>query len=115
MKIEMTIEFPDAARRYIAMLSAADVVEREQITTDRGLATREACASYIKAVIAGLDKEGSVIPTGKLTLEEETDAKEAVTWLRAQGKTDGQIRAWLLLQKARFNFGPPRRNEDDEA
>lgn len=33
------------------------------------------------------------------------DAEDAIVYLRKQGKTEGQIRAWLLLQKARFNFG----------
>jgi len=107
MKIAITLDVPDPARLYIAQL-----VEDAE-TINKGLATREACIAYIQAHLARLASDGSVLPTGKLTLEEEDDAKEAVTYLRAQGKTEGQIRAWLLLQKARFNFGPQRTRNDE--
>lgn len=99
MKIQMTLEVPDPARKYIASLSKCETTE----TT--GLATREAVTAYLQAVVARLNEDGSVLPTGKLTEDEARDAEDAITYLRKQGKTDGQIRAWLLLQKARFNFG----------
>lgn len=108
MKIEMTLDVPDPARKYIASLADCETIQS-------GLATREAVVAYMQTLVARLSDDGSILPTGKLTDEEETDAKEAVTWLRAQGKTDGQIRAWLLLQKARFNFGPARRRNDDDS
>jgi hypothetical protein len=96
MKIAMTIEVPDEARRYIAQLSDGETTE----TT--GLATREACVAYFQTVVATLSRDGSLLPTGKLTEEEAQDAELAVQYLRKQGKTDGQIRAWLLLQRARL-------------
>lgn len=108
MKIAMTLEVPDAARKYIAMLAEGETIQS-------GLASRDACVEYLQTVVSRLSDDGSIVPTGKLTEDEEADAKEAITWLRAQGKTDGQIRAWLLLQKARFNFGPQRRKADAES
>jgi hypothetical protein len=43
-----------------------------------------------------------MLPTGKLSEDEAKDAELAVQYLRKQGKSDGQIRAWLLLQRARM-------------
>lgn len=108
MKIAVTLEVPDPARLYIAHL-----VEQCE-TINSGLASREAIVAYMQAHLARLAEDGSSLPTGRLTEDEEKDAKEAVTYLRAQGKSEGQIRAWLLLQKARFNFGPKRQADDDE-
>jgi hypothetical protein len=99
MKIQMTLDVPDPARKYIASLSDGETTE----TT--GLATREAVMAYFQSIAARLNEDGSVLPTGKLTEEEMKDSEDAITYLRKQGKTEGQIRAWLLLQKARFNFG----------
>jgi hypothetical protein len=98
MKIQMTLEVSDPARKYIASLADCE-------TIDSGLATREAVMAYVQSLVARLNEDGSILPTGKLTEEEAKDAADAITYLRKQGKTEGQIRAWLLLQKARFNFG----------
>ena len=98
MKIQMTLDVPDPARLYIAQLTE----DCEKINS--GLATREAVVAYVQATIARLTEDGSALPSGKLSAEEQKDAEDAITYLRKQGKSDGQIRAWLLLQKARFNF-----------
>ena len=100
MKIQMTLDVPDPARKYIASLSPDG-----ETTETTGLATREAVMAYFQSLAARLNEDGSVLPTGKLTDEEAKDSEDAITYLRKQGKTEGQIRAWLLLQKARFNFG----------
>lgn len=97
MKIQMTLEVPDPARKYIASLADGETIKS-------GLATREAVAAYVQSLVARLSEDGSALPTGQLTAEEAKDAEDAITYLRKQGKTEGQIRAWLLLQKARFNF-----------
>ncbi len=39
-----------------------------------------------------------------LSPEELGDAKSAVETLRGAGKTDAEIRAWLLLQRARYDL-----------
>lgn len=95
MKIQMTLEVSDAARVHIAQLAEGE-------TLNSGMATREAVIEYLKAHVARLDRDGAMLPTGKLSEDEAKDAELAVQYLRKQGKTDGQIRAWLLLQKARM-------------
>lgn len=95
MKIAMTIEVSDAARVHIAQLAEGE-------TLNSGLATREAVIEYLRAHVARLDRDGEMLPTGKLSEDELKDATLAVQYLRKLGKSDGQIRAWLLLQKARL-------------
>ena len=97
MKVEMTLEVSDEARQYIATLIEGDTIQS-------GIASREAVVSFFRTVAANLNETSQLLPTGKLTEEEAKDAEDAITYLRKQGKSDGQIRAWLLLQKARFNF-----------
>lgn len=102
MRINTTFEVSDEARHYIAALAGGE-------TTDKGAATRESVIAYVQAMLNRLSSDFQGLPTGKVSEEEAGDAKDAVDYLRRLGRTEGQIRAWLYLQRARLNFHPWRR------
>jgi hypothetical protein len=73
--------------------------------TARGaLATRAAVIAYVQT---RLDELSALCPwwdNEPLSSEELDDARAAVFALRQAGKTDRDIRAWLFLQRARYDL-----------
>lgn len=105
MKVRMTFELSDPAREYIVQM-----VEGCAKTTG-GLASREACIAFLKYLIDGIHNDQvafikrlnaarAEVHFGPLTDSDIGDANKAVEYLRAQGKSDGGIRQWLLNQRA---------------
>lgn len=113
MKVRMTLEVPDELRRFIAEM------ERNCPTTKDGLASRFAVAKYVQNLVAKLNATQEALELDRnrirqeilmapLTAAEIEDNKQAVSWLRAQGKSDPAIREWLLHQKARLAINNER-------
>lgn len=95
MKVRLTVEVSDSARLHIGALDRSDL-------DSRALAGREGIREYVQRHVNALGEQADALYMGPLTDAEIKDAREAVTYLRANGKTDDQIRAWLLLQQARI-------------
>lgn len=68
------------------------------------MATREAVVSYLQYRLDGLNGLAEWWDNEPLSDHECRDADAAVDFLRRAGKTDGEIRAWLLLQRARYDL-----------
>jgi hypothetical protein len=103
MKIRLTLEVSDLARLHMGALDRTAPV----IKGGRPLVRREAVVAHLQLYLDRLTDEFAAIPRGPLTAEESIDAQDAIDYLRKLGKTDPQIRAWLLLQRARLHFGKP--------
>lgn len=95
MKIRMTLEVPESARLHMGALGADGI-------DNRALATREAVRDFLQQYVVALAEDTGVASIGPLTDAEINDAREAVTYLRASGKSDKEIRTWLLMQQARI-------------
>jgi hypothetical protein len=90
MKVRMTIEVPESARLYIGGINKGDL-------DSRALAGREGVREFLQRYVAALAEDAGSLYPGPLTDAEIRDAREAVTYLRAQGKQDHEIRAWLIM------------------
>src|SRR5688572_9542895 len=95
MKVRMTLEVPENARLHIGGMALGDL-------DARALATRDGVRDYLQRYVEALAEDASAVSPGPLTDGEIHDAREAVTYLRANGKTDHEIRTWLLMQQARI-------------
>lgn len=106
MKINLTVEVSDEARRYIAALLGEMLKSGEPRVsrTTRGLARRADVRRYLQLHLQQLRIDYSESRDQGLTVEERRDISDAIAYLRAQGKSDSQIRAWLLMQRARLHF-----------
>lgn len=93
------LEVPDAARRMIARIRPDG-----KRTARRGLATRTVVISYLQERLNRLSALSPWWDDEPLSPEEQSDAKSAIETLRSAGKTDAEIRAWLLLQRARYDL-----------
>lgn len=99
MRVRPVLEVSDAARRMIAR------VRPDGRRTVRGkLATRTVVISYLQERLTRLSALSPWWDDEPLSPEEQSDAKAAVETLRSAGKTDAEIRAWLLLQRARYDL-----------
>lgn len=112
MKVRMTLEVPENARQYIGAIANGDL-------DSRALATRDGVRDYLQRYVVCLAEDASAVSPGPLTDAEINDAREAVTYLRANGKTDHEIRTWLLMQQARIHvstrqIASTRRFEQEE-
>ena len=99
MRLQVSLTVSDATRREIAR-------QRPDLTrTRRGaLATRSAVVTYIQSRLDALSALSPWWDDEPLQPRELDDAHAAVEILRATGKPDAQIRAWLLLQRARYDL-----------
>lgn len=102
MKIRCTIEVSDVARLYIAQLDGT----RGNVK-GRGLARRKAVIEHISNYLGRLNEDFRSSHSSKLTEAELRESSLAIEYLKKQGKADGEIRAWLLMQRARLHFGKP--------
>jgi hypothetical protein len=94
----MTFEVPDLARRYLCRL------DPEAPHTQRYRLTRNALKKHLQNYVASLSEFYRSTHDRELTASELRDASAAVQWLKGLGKSDGEIRAWLLMQRARLHF-----------
>jgi hypothetical protein len=77
----------------------------ESKQTARGhLATREAVVSYIQGRLDSISTLAPWWDDEPLRPDEAADAAAAIAYLRHANKTDAEIRAWLLLQRARYDL-----------
>lgn len=106
MRIRPALEVSDAARRTIARL-----LPTSKRTARGALATREAVIAYLQARLNELSALCPWWDDEPLSPDEIDDAKAAVSVLRQSGKSDRDIRAWLLLQRSRYDLGAL--NHDD--
>lgn len=99
MRINLTLYVPDAARRHIARITP------DGKSTVRGaLATRQLVVQYLQQRVETLSALTPWWDNEPLRPDELADAADAVFVLRKAGKHDGEIRAWLLLQRARYDL-----------
>lgn len=105
MKVRLTLEVPEAARLHIGALDKGDL-------DTRALAGRDGIRNFMQRYVSALAEQASAVHAGPLTDAEIKDAREAVTYLRANGKTDDEIRTWLLLQQARIEVATSKLESD---
>lgn len=99
MRVRPMLEVSDGARRMIAR------IRPDGKRTMRGaLATRSLVISYIQERLNRLSALSPWWDDEPLSPEEQSDARGAIETLRSAGKTDAEIRAWLLLQRARYDL-----------
>lgn len=98
MRVRLSFTVSDSARRYIALLLP------DAARTKDGMARSVAVERYINEHLAALNDASLGAHFGPLTEREAAEVQEAVSYLRAQGRSDSQIRAWLLVQRARLHF-----------
>jgi len=106
MKVRITLDLSDSVREYIAQMS-----ENCKTSSER-LAKRESCVAFLESLVERMHLDQidftkrltaarEEVYFGSLTDSDIGDANDAVAYLRAQGKTDAGIRAWLIKQRAR--------------
>lgn len=99
MRLRPTLVVSDTARRMIARMYP------EHTRTARGhMATRAAVISYIQSRLDALSALSPWWDDEPLRPDEAADASAAIQYLRHANKTDAEIRAWLLLQRARYDI-----------
>lgn len=99
MRLRPTLVVSDAARRMIARMRPDDP------RTARGhMATRAAVISYIQSRLDAISALSPWWDDEPLRPDESADAAAAIQYLRHANKTDSEIRAWLLLQRARYDL-----------
>jgi hypothetical protein len=90
MKVRVTLELSDDFRSYVAATVSTSAKTRQ------GLATRTACRAWIIANLAQLGD----LPHLHFDRVDLKDFTEAVDYLRKAGRTDDEIRRWLMTQRA---------------
>jgi hypothetical protein len=104
MRVRPVLDVSDSARRMIAR------IRPDGRRTVRGaLATRSVVISYLQERLTRLSALSPWWDDEPLSPDEANDARGAIETLRSAGKTDTEIRAWLLLQRARYDLrGTPK-------
>jgi hypothetical protein len=104
MKIRVTLEVTDDARRCIAANAIREakakgqLVAESKFTTGNGLARREFVAAWLQA--AAHEAGARFEQTPKLDAVDREETRLAVEQLRAAGWRDSRIKSWLLKQAA---------------
>jgi len=99
MRLRPVLDVTDSARRMIAR------IRPDGRRTVRGaLATRTVVIAYLQERLNQLSALTPWWDDEPLTPDEIAEARGAVETLRSAGKTDAEIRAWLLLQRARYDL-----------
>ena len=99
MKVNLTLEIGDGLRRAIAK----DVPQAK--TTRNGRATRQVIIQYLQAQAMQASADWSkLFPRPDLPPIEAKEHGLAVDYLRKLGRSDQQIREWLLIERARLHF-----------
>jgi hypothetical protein len=103
MRLRALLFVSDNARRAVARLQP-----NSQRTARGAMATREAVVAYVQERLDALSELAPWWDNEPLSTVEAQDARAAVEYLRHAGKSDGEIRAWLLLQRARYDLRSDR-------
>lgn len=101
MKIRVTLEVTDDARRCIAenMKRSPTAMPGAPYTeTQSGMATRAVVITWLRLALRGAHV--NYAPTPKVDALERDETRLAVEQLRAAGWKDSRIRSWLLKQAA---------------
>jgi hypothetical protein len=99
MRLRLVLTVPDSARRMIGR------IRPDGKRTVRGaLAHRSVVASYLQERLNRLSALTPWWDDEPLSPDEQNDARSAIETLRSAGKSDAEIRAWLLLQRARYDL-----------
>jgi hypothetical protein len=99
MRLRPVLDVPDSARRMIAR------IRPDGRRTVRGaLATRTVVIAYLQERLHQLSALTPWWDDEPLTPDEIAEARAAVETLKSAGKSDAEIRAWLLLQRARYDL-----------
>jgi hypothetical protein len=98
MKINLTLDVSDDLRRVMGQAP-------ECKKTRDGLAVREAVVRYVRAKVLtwSVRAEGFAVPAA-LTDAEMDGYDDAVSYLKALGLTDTQVKRWILKQRARHDY-----------
>jgi len=99
LRVRPVLEVSPAARKAIARLCPTG-----RRTVRGALATRNLIVSYLQD---RLDRLSSLYPwwdDEPLTPAELSEARDAVEILKGAGKSDAEIRAWLFVQRARYDL-----------
>jgi hypothetical protein len=98
MKINLTLDVSDDLRRLMGQAP-------ECKKTRDGLAVREAVVRCVRAKVLAWSvmAEGFAVPAA-LTGDERDEYADAVSYLKALGWTDTQIKRWILKQRARHDY-----------
>lgn len=106
MKIKLSVEVTDNERLYLARLLPS------ARRTGAGMLTKQATQDHLNdqlyKYLRVLSADFWDSHSKPLTDEEKRDASAAIEYMRAQGKSDGTIRAWLIMQRARLHFPPKK-------
>ncbi len=99
MRMCITLAVSDSARRQIARAKP-----HGKRTVRGAMASRELITEYLQERLDALSKMTPWWDEEPLRPDEVRDVEDAVGVLRKAGKSDADIRAWLLLQRARFDL-----------
>jgi len=106
MKIRLSVDVTENDRLYLSRL----ITDAQR--TRSGIMTKRAVQEHLNAKLAEYFKVLSSdfwnSHSKPLTAEEARDASDAITYMRSIGKSDGEIRAWLFMQRARLHFAPKK-------
>lgn len=103
MKIRLSIDLTD-----LQLSALAAMFPQEQRRVGRARVTRKAAVRLLPQIVAGVlqmrapDWRSLYVP--KLTTRQREEMRDAIGYLRAMGRTDAQIAAWLVMQRARSEF-----------
>lgn len=99
MRLRPTLVVADPARRMIARL-----LPTGKRTSRGALASRNLVISFVQSRLDALSALNPWWDDEPLRPDELADADAAVKVLRAAHKSDAEIRAWLLCQRARYDL-----------
>lgn len=99
MRVRPVLIVPDSARKMIARMRPTG-----RRTVRGALASRDLVITYLQERIDRLSELFPWWDDEPLRPDELEDARAAVEVLRHSGKTDAEIRAWLLCQRARYDL-----------
>ncbi len=100
MKINLTLDVSDGTR----LIMAKSVPGGARSATAKGLASRQVVLEFIQARLRAMNDASEWITAAELTEIEKNEASDAIDYLKKAGKSDSEIRSWLLKQRARAQF-----------
>lgn len=100
MKINLTLEVSDDLRRAIAKAQGTGMP-----STQDGLATRWAVIEFIRSRLSILDEEAAGFSFAlQPTKQELMEYEHAISYLKAGGMGETDIKRWIFKQRARHDF-----------
>ncbi len=100
MKINLTLEVSDDLRRLIGKVQGSGIP-----TTQDGLATRLAVIEFIRSRLNVLDEAAAGFSVAVQPTEQELiEYEHAISYLKAGGMGETDIKRWIFKQRARRDF-----------